>query len=281
MLLLGSALISILRSTPRSVQVLSQMSLEDRHYLAVFLSGILFSDDCSYLLFGSKPIAVAECEKFTSFHFSRYWMCEMDFKAAKGFEVFKKYQHLFSSDNIIVRLDEDEEGCSVLMINKKNLLKTLKEHIHDFKLVLGPQVTIESLFAQITRKDHLADVVNHHEALFGILLGYGRNNAWLFHEKGALLHRLNSFIPPQKRDNSLEKMYAETVAKTTFFSEDAHEYKYILKSPRLPLLHFVADPSSAETKMIKEQYSKERENMRKLFARQGFVEATLQLLMDN
>src|ERR1700722_6756450 len=102
LLLMGSALALTFWKIPRSSKALSEMSSEERYYLAVFLSGILFSDDFSYLLFGSKPIAAAGCEKFTSFHFSRYWMCEMEFKAIKGFEVFKKYQNLFSSGNIIV-----------------------------------------------------------------------------------------------------------------------------------------------------------------------------------
>jgi len=94
LLLLGSALVFTLRKTSRSSKALSQMSPEERYCLGVFLRGILFSDDFSYLVFGSKPIAVANFEKkFNSFRFSRHLMSESNFKTIKGLEVFKKYQY--------------------------------------------------------------------------------------------------------------------------------------------------------------------------------------------
>ena len=194
--------------------------------------------------------------------------------------IFKKNQHLLSSGNIIVRFSEDEEATYVLMINKKNLLKTLKEHISDFKQVLGPDATVESLFTQITDRDYsFVDVIKDHVALVGILLGYGRNNAWQFHRKNTIRHKLREFKPPIKRDGLLEKEFAEIVEKTTSFSEDNHEYKYILKSPRIPLLHFCADPNSVETKSLLEQYEKERREIKRLFAKRNYVEATLEQLM--
>jgi hypothetical protein len=49
-------------------------------------------------------------------------------------------------------------------------------------------------------------------------------------------------------DASLEKEFIEIVQKTTVFSEDTHEGKYILKTPRIRLLHFMVDPNSLETK---------------------------------
>lgn len=258
------------------------MSPDERYFLSTFLRGILFSDDFSYLLFGSKPIAAGDVEKPTSFYFSSHCLSPSNLKIGKGFEVFKKNQHLFSSSNIIVHLSEDADYYDLVMINKKNLLKTLEQHINDFKQVLGPEITTEYLFTQITENagiQGLVKVINYHEALLGILLGYGRNNAWLFHQKSTMSRRMNQFEPLLKWDGTLEKKFAEEVQKMTFFSDDPHEYKYTAKSPRLPLPHFMADPNSLETKMLKEQYGKERENMKRLFAKQNYVEATLQKLM--
>lgn len=256
------------------------MTPEERYYLSTFLRAVLFSDDFSYLLFGSKPIAAAGFEKSIPFNFSYDGVSALDLKVRKGMEAFKKNQHLFSSSNIIVRLSEDDEYSYLLMINKKNLLKTLKEHINDFKKVLGPETTAESLFARITGKEYLSGVIESHEALLGILLGYGSNNAWLFHQKRTISRRLNELEPPMKKDGSLEEEFAEMAQKLEFFSEDPHEYNYALKSPRIPLPHFMADPNSLETKKLKEQYNKERKDMKKLFAKQSYVEATLQKLMD-
>ncbi len=280
LLLIGSAFALFPRKTSRSSKALSQMSPEEHYYLATFLRVILFSDDFSYLLFGSKPIAAAGFEKSIPFNFLYDYVSELNFKAMKGLEIFKKNQHLFSSGNIIVRFDEDAEDLFILMINRKNLLKTLEKHIDDFKRVLGPETTKESLFTQITEKDCLADVIKNHEALFGILLGYGRDNAWLFNEKKTVSRRLNRFEPPMKRDGSLEEEFTKIDQKTTFFSDDTHEWKYILQSPRIPLPHFMADPNSLETKKLREQYGKDREDMKRLFAKKNYVEATLEQLCD-
>ncbi len=261
-------------------KTLSKMSPDEHYFLATFMRGLLFSDDFSYLLFGSKPIAAGAFEKTTSFYFSKHCLSPTELKMSKGLEVFKKNQHLFSSKNIIVRLKEGNDASYVLMINKKNLLKILNENINDFKQVLGPKTTVEQLFTQVTQNDHLSDVIKNHEGLLGILLGYGRNNAWLFHEYRNLFNKLNRFEPPMKRDASFEERFNELDQKTDFSSYDPHEYKYILKSPRIPLPHFRVDPNSAETKKLKEQYGKEREEMKKLFAKQNFVEATFRQLMD-
>jgi hypothetical protein len=281
LLLIGSAPIQDEnKKTSCSFEVLSQMSQEDRYYLSVFLCTILFYDDFSYLLFGSKPIAYASFDKPVSFRFSYGRVFESDLELSRGFNVFEKNKHLFLSDNIAVRFYEDNELLEILMINKKNLLKMLEVHINDFKLVLGPEVSIESLYAKITAQENLAQVVNNHDALFGILLGYGRNNAWLFHRKSTIFRELNTFNPPKKRKAFLEKEWAKVAQKMTFFSEESCGEKYTLKTPRLPLLHFMADPSSLETKQLKAQYRKEREEMKKLFAKQGWLEATLQKLMS-
>ena len=83
-----------------------------------------------------------------------------------------------------------------------------------------------------------------------------------------------------KRKDFLEKKFIEINQKMAFFSEDTYYWKSIVKRPRIPLPHFMVDPDSLETKELKEQYRKERDNMKRIFAKPGFVEATLQQLMD-
>lgn len=176
-----------------------------------------------------------------------------------------------------------EEAFSLSRIKqtaKKNLQRNLKEHINDFQQVLRQEATAESLFARLTGNEDLVEVVNSHQALLGILLGYGRENAWLFYQKDKL-RSMSRFAPPMKKDDSIDKQLAQIVQKADSFSEDLHEWKYILKCPRLPLPHFMADPNSLETKKLKKRYEKERQKMKKLFAQENYVEATLQKLMDN
>lgn len=278
----GSLLELVPKKKSHSSKVLSQMSHDELHCLGSFLRVLLFSDDFSYLLFGSKPVAATGFEKSPPFRFSRSYLSRSDFEINKGLELFKKNQDFFSSKEIFVRISEDEEDHFVLMINKENLLRTLREHIKDFQQVLGPETTVERLFNQIIENEHLADVIKQHHALLGILLGYGRENAWLFHEKHAITLKMREFEPPLKKDDdALRKLFDEIDQMTTFFSEESHEWKYVLTSPRIHLPHFMADPTGPDTKKLKEQYGKERAAMRKRFSEQGHIEATFQKLMDD
>lgn len=282
--LAGSAFMIIPRKTSRPLTVYNRMNEEDRYYLATFLRITLFCDDFAYLLFGSKPIAITNFSKSLPFKYTYEFVSKLNFEINKGLEIFKKNQHLFSSSNIIVHLEEDDDYSYLFMINKKNLLKTLNEHIEDFKLVLGPKTTTESLFIQITEnigKDAFFKAIGQHEASLGILLGYGRNNAWLFHQKKTLLLKLNTLKPPLKWDSSLEKAFAQIIQKTSSFCQEPPVWRYLLITPRIHLPHFMADPNSLETKKLKERYEKERVDIKKLFAKQDYVEATLQRLTEN
>jgi hypothetical protein len=65
----------------------------------------------------------------------------------KGFEVFKKYLHLFSSRNIVVRLFGNPEEPIIVMVNKENLLNVLNKYKSDFEQVLGLEITSDNFLA--------------------------------------------------------------------------------------------------------------------------------------
>src|ERR1700722_2067729 len=214
-------------------EVLNELSDEEQHCLSVFLRISLFPENFAYVLFGEKPMAFTSCEKsLPSFSFSRGFLSTLDLEERKGFEVFKKLQHLFSSKNIVVKITENDSHLFLLMINRKNLLNVLRKNIDDFKQVLGPENTVKSLFHRMTSGDeHLADVINQHEALLGILLGYGKHNSWLFHQKRTITMKLNEFAPPKKRNSALEQEYDYIDQNKTGFSDGSRERKYVLRNP--------------------------------------------------
>lgn len=282
-LLITSILFSVPKRTSKISRAMHHMNSDDRHYLTIFLRSVLFSDSFAYLLFGSKPISITNFEKSFPFAFSRHFGAKSDFDINKGLKVFRRHENLFSSENIIVHFSEDAEMIDFLMINKRNLLKTLQEHIDDFKQVLGSEITPESLFTQLTEMNEihdLFDVIDNHAALFGILLGYGRENSWLFHQKSMLFRKMNQFKPPLKQDSSLEEKFAEIDRKGEPFNDIPREGKYILQSPLIPLPQFMAVPTSLETKKLKKKYKREREEIKKIFAKQGLIEGTFEQLME-
>lgn len=279
-----STVIFLIREKSRSNLILNQLSDEEQYYLSVFLRISLFSENFAYVLFGEKPIAFTSCEKsLPSFSFSKDFLSQLELEERKGFEVFKKIQHLFSSKNIIVKITEDDDYLFLLMINKANLLSVLQKHIDDFRQVLGSENTVESLYNRMTMGNEcLADVIHKHEALLGILLGFGRNNSWLFHQKKAITMKLNELAPPKKRNCSLEQEFDHIAHNMAVFSKNSRERKYILKNPLIvPLPGFMVDPHSLETQQLKERYEKDRQNIIHIISKQGFVDATLSLLMND
>jgi hypothetical protein len=79
-------------------------------------------------------------------------------------------------------------------------------------------------------------VIKDHEALLGILLGFGRNNAWLFHNKRRVMRELDEFGFPLKRTDLLEKELAEINRQMDCFGPDLPYRTSVLKKPYIPLL---------------------------------------------
>ncbi len=283
-LLAGSLVPLFVRGRVTDKSVLAELSDDEKHCLSLFLRITLFYENFAYLLFGNKPLAFTSCQKsVSSFLWDSDFLDPIFLEERKGLEVFKKMQPLFLSRNIIVDITEDDHDIYMKMINKKNLLRVLRENIEDFKQVLGAETTVEQLFNRITgRKEYIYDIVKGHQALYGILLGFGKNNSWLFHKKDTIYKKLNAFTPPQIRDDSLQKEFDEIQKNTAGFNDVFDERKYILKNPQPILLPgFMIDPNSVETKQLREMYGKDRQRMKNIFSEQNFVEATLTVLMNN
>ena len=207
-------------------------------------------------------------------------------KIKRGLDVFRKYQQYFSPRKIVVQFYDYPDATGVLMINIKNFFNIFNKYKSDFEQILGREITAEKLLAQITESDDFANALKDHEAIFGILLGYGRTNAWLFHNRSMMMLKLDQFDLSLKKKALLDKQIAEINQRLRLFninpnSRNSLEDKdfSIPKKPPIPLPHFMADSNSFETKELKEKYEKDRANMMSVFAKQSILVVTLQQLM--
>ena len=139
LILSGSTFFFARKDRSSSAELLTRMTLEERYYLDAFLRNLLFVEDFSYVLFGSKPMSFTSYEKYVlPFNVSYDYVSASNLKIKKGLEVFKKYQHFFSSSNIDMRFFDDPEDLVLVMINKKNFLHVFNKYQSDFKQVFGP-----------------------------------------------------------------------------------------------------------------------------------------------
>jgi hypothetical protein len=277
----GSTFVLVSKRNHVISKTLGMMTQEERYYLDAFLRRILFSDDFSYVLFGNKPCAFTSYSKSITFDITYDDLTISNIKIKRGLEVFRKYQHFFPSRKFVFHFYDHLDDLIVLLINKSNLSHAFNKYKSDFEQILGPEITSKKLLAQIAESDDFGEVIKNHQALLGILLGYGRNNAWLFYNRTMAFYGLDKFDPSLKRTALLEKKIAELNQQLQPFSTDQSSLKSFLKKPLIELPHFMADSNSLETKELKERYEKDREKIRKTFSKQNITEITLQQLMDN
>ncbi len=126
----------------------------------------------------------------------------------------------------------------------------------------------------------LVDLLKGHNGLIGTLLGYGRENAWNYHERNLLLERGDQ--------SSNDKIYELNKKLKMFVSEEQQRgisnrsvKSYLMELPKdLDLPMFVADPDSLETRSLLEVYKKNREEIIALYQDKSFFKVTIEKLIE-
>ena len=147
---------------------------EDRALLEKFFRVMVESIN-GFVIYGDKPIAVTPC--LNTLVYLPYMNA--------GVMAFTKGKDLWQSLNISPYDKEylfvifDNNGYTQFVaINRKAFIKVVNENISLFKYVLGPALTAEKLLQElIDAKNDFYNVLKNDNALLGILLGYGTQNA--------------------------------------------------------------------------------------------------------
>ncbi len=160
----------------------------------------------------------------------------------------------------------------ILLMNKQAMASIVDQHEQDFRQVLQREhVTAEELFIEARGSSLLNEVLKAHEGLIGTLLGYGRDNAWLFSEKK---HGKDISISSLWGTEIEEFMREKRTYTSLWFSDEGDDISKQLSYPC-----FMADPLSVETLLLKQQYLETRNNIIQYYDGSGeFLDATLALL---
>ncbi len=178
------------------------ISAEERAWIQEIFRQILFQDSGAYVLYGTKPMSWTCIQKMIpdgdDDQVSRYYNSLSDEKKAEymaglkdrfdfytNFPTWKKIkdrlpirQYLFG---IFPPRFESDGPDSLLFINIEMALRTLLKHYEDFKRTLGFDFDpLEAIFEVENRDSKFWKGVMQHDVLLGILLGFGRDNAWFF-----------------------------------------------------------------------------------------------------
>jgi hypothetical protein len=225
-------------------------SQKERKILEDFFHALIYKNGFGYVLLGSKPSSFVVYEKILPK--GNNWfdaLCSLLPKnriIKEGWETWKKYGCVQSS----FPLWEEPTSFSpnsfrIVIANPQRLKEIIEQCQDDFREVLKTKITEEDLLQHIPL---FRDALRNHEALMGLLLGYGRRNSWLFYEKNCL-----------KKKNIVINSW-----------KDPHPYL------RLPA--FKADLDHPETIHLRKVYEVDRVRILNYYEGKDFLEATIALL---
>lgn len=175
--------LSFLQMSCHSQRSIEKIQDNDRVQLEQFFQHLLWSEQFAYTLFGNKPLSIIGCKKILPngeivgknlqfYHvLIQYW------------NVWKKYESLFPMHDYVLLAKEDENWIQIMLINRRSCLETISAHLDLFQEALDSKLTPNELLDQIiASKDLFRHGLKNHYSLYGLLLGYGLENAMGFEE---------------------------------------------------------------------------------------------------
>lgn len=213
-------------------EILRNISSEDKEILTELFQSLLLEDQFAYTLIGSKPMT----------HKGVFF--DTDTKNfIPNWQVWKKYSHFFNEKDLNFAFLEKtyQELFEIHFVNKKLVIDTIEKHSLVFKEILG-ELSPNEILERILKSDDLFEAIGNSQILYGILLGYGEENA-----RGFDLD-LSNPIP---------------------FSNEKP------KPNHLTLPYFQTFPSSQETPLLRKQYQLDRKKILSLYSKGNFLEITL------
>lgn len=202
----------------------------------------------------------------------------------RGWEIWEKYQRLFPMKEYVFIKSKnfvDNDFVAILFINKKAFLETVREHLADFKKILGDKVTPELLLERVLNaEDVFGQVLKNHQGLIGTLLGYGRQNAWAFHEReqiNPVIGKKRFFLKKIPKSPCQKELDSLNERLQMFDNRGILDFNPLL----LGLPGFAADPNSPETLRLKNKYEKQYRQIIHAYQNNDFLEVTLQKLSSS
>ena len=242
-------------SVREKLKILTPQEKED---LTVFIDEAILFNQYPYVLVGYKPMSI--CNVTLNLEYLDEG-CNIPYCEAKkrGYLVWKKYESIFPQKKIILTdyyLSESEGEKEMALISLKLCSSKIEEHLADFCEVLGRSCKSSEILEILTHPEHNDfHAIMDRDRLLGILLGFGRNNAYLYE---------------QIRSSYKQPSIKDPLGPLT------NEWPYWPRKWRLP--GFVCDSTTEETKQLKKHYQKARRIIRWTYFNRDSLEVTLALL---
>ena len=241
----------------------------DRKRLYLLMERLFADDSFAYTVLGTKPISWATYRTIRPITDAETFLDSLrkyhrTFR--QGWKTWEKYHHHFPNSNLWAEKSERHPGSvSILIANRDHFNTVMRQNKTHFETALNRPITAGDQLLQETRTHSLMDgVLKGHQALLGIVLGYGTENSWKFHESCITRRFLGCVWGEPYPEANLE------IDPDTTYTE--------LLMTLYSCPSFTGDPDSEESKALKKSYLKTKQDVLEYYKGKDFLEATLSLL---
>lgn len=246
------------------------LPVKDRKNLALLMQKLFAENSFAYAILGPKPVSWETYQNPLPFSsWARFCdsFSERNRTIRSGWKTWEKYQYLFPS----AHLQAEDPKCypgvtSILIINESRFNEVINTNKKDFQEVLSREM-VDGFQLIEEAKNHslMNEILKGHQGLIGTILGYGRDNSWLF-------------LEGCKKNTAIDWVWEgdETYLVEDSVGSDCSLIDYYLSSCSCP--SFAGDPNSAESLALKADYLMTRQKVIEYYKDKDFLEATLSLL---
>jgi hypothetical protein len=265
----------------------SSLSEKENILMEALLQNMIFERHFGYTLFGNKPVSLT-VYPLNSFFDSITFKKSPIFPIVEAWSTLEKNVlcHLKGNYMLLKQIDHarNQPVFRIIMINKSRFLETVTEHLDLFCELLGKKITPKELLDEVIHNQRsLWDILNN-DALYGILLGYGKENSLAFKRRLDLGQVFESafrkphpspppFCPkPSKGFQSAEEEF--------LYFEKQHCSFDIQQSPLSPLVPpaFMTMKNDEKTKELTKEYKETFKQIVAIYAKGDFLSITLDRL---
>lgn len=239
---------------------IDQLNNQEKIHLRNFFRTLFFSSSFGYTIFGKKPMSIEVitlkshlpdienleyrnieyCINFYNLHKGwRIWKNKFGKDSLKGFS-FISYPGITGSGNL-----------EISIINHQNFVEVVSKHLNTFQSIIKKKLDPKEILEEYVKGEgEVFQIIHDHHGLLGILLGYGKDNAWQFLNNAPL----SSLV-------DLKSLNFENMDE--------------ILPPNFGVIE-----NTVETKMLRESYFQQKEKINEIYQSDLFLEIVLEKLLQ-
>ncbi|MGL5263376.1 MAG: hypothetical protein ACRDAI_02195 [Candidatus Rhabdochlamydia sp.] len=264
------------------------LSEKEKILMEALLQRMVFEENFGYTLFGNKPVSLI-AHSLEPYFNPIFFTKSPTFPIVEAWSILEKnvLRHIKGNYICLEQIDyiKKPHVLQIIMINKFRFLEKVSEHLDSFCELLGKKITPKELLDEvILNQRSLWDILNN-EALYGILLGYGKENSLAFKRISDLGEVFDSDFrklyspPPSPLFYPKPSKGFQSAEEEFLYFEKQHDFFDLQQSRLSPLYSLIfMTMKNDETKKLTKEYKETFKKIIAIYAKGDFLSITLDRL---